>query len=497
MGDNAPFPRSNPMLASIARWLKQWTRPIPPAAGEGNRDQLPQPQPDGGAPADWGPTVYLPGHGQMSLRKALPKVATMEQPALVSECIIHSSGYLRQAGIERAVQLSDTRYLPLIAMRLNDWSAAVRQAARQALEQYRETHAAADFVPALTALHGAARGQRADHAWIAAFMQGLAAEDGPDWLLPALRARDPQLRRAAYGLALDHLPQRRAELVTFGLASRDLMQAHRALHALLQLDEDARLACIPLGLRSPFGQVRQFAVDHAPAALSREQLLRLLFDPMPRIRQTAARQLDAAGEDVAAHVNQALLEGQLAARELCAALALLVQNRQPGVEVLLRDYAKDPRERVRRQALFLWASSLPQERDAVAALALQDKAVSVCKLAVQLGRAGAYVSFADIAAMLRQHGHQTIALSLCARHPWDLMACIALIDSLEQPQAHQDERLRAALAPWLDNPGHGWTNPQRWHVELMAQLEGVRRLQRIVPPEWHAQLQNLLGNAGA
>ncbi|WP_443115758.1 hypothetical protein [Herbaspirillum seropedicae] len=49
--------------------------------------------------------------------------------------------------------------------------------------------------------------------------------------------------------------------------------------------------------------------------------------------------------------------------------------------------------------------------------------------------------------MLRQHGHQTIALSLCARHPWDLMACIALIDSLEQPQAHQDERLRAALAP--------------------------------------------------
>ncbi|MFX6035807.1 hypothetical protein ABTE74_20720, partial [Acinetobacter baumannii] len=88
------------------------------------------------------------------------------------------------------------------------------------------------------------------------------------------------------------------ELVAFGLGSRDLMQAHRALLALPRLDDERRRAHTPLGLRSPVGQVRQFSVDHAPAPLSREALLTLLFDPMPRIRQTAAAQLAASGEDV-------------------------------------------------------------------------------------------------------------------------------------------------------------------------------------------------------
>ncbi|MAF02111.1 MULTISPECIES: hypothetical protein [unclassified Herbaspirillum] len=478
------------MFFLIARLLKAWTRPIPGPTGEGSRDHLAHA--DGGEPADWGPRVYLPGHGDISLRRALPRVAAMEKPELVCECITQHSGYLRQAGIERAMVLNDTRYLPLLAARLNDWSAPVRQAAQQALAHYRSTHPAADFVPALAALHGAARGQRSDHAWIAAFVQGLDADDTADWLKPALASRDAPLRRAAYALAMDYLPQRLDELVAFGLGSRDLMQAHRALLALPRLDDERRRAHTPLGLRSPFGQVRQFAVDHAPAPLSREALLTLLFDPMPRIRQTAAAQLAALGEDVKGHVHQAIQDGQLAARPLCAALALLVQWRQPDVENLLRHHADDARERVRRQALFLWARVLPQERDAVASRALLDAAGSVRKLAVQLCREGAYVSFEDIAAMLHRHGHQTAALSLCARHPWDMVACVVFIDSLGERQPCQDERLRAALMPWLGNAEAGWTSPQPWHVALMQERDGVRRLRRIMSPGWDAELDALL-----
>ncbi len=198
------------MFFLIARLLKAWTRPIPGPTGEGSRDHLAHA--DGGEPADWGPRVYLPGHGDISLRRALPRVAAMEKPELVCECITQHSGYLRQAGIERAMVLNDTRYLPLLAARLNDWSAPVRQAAQQALAHYRSTHPAADFVPALAALHGAARGQRSDHAWIAAFVQGLDADDTADWLKPALASRDAPLRRAAYALAMDYLPQRLPKL---------------------------------------------------------------------------------------------------------------------------------------------------------------------------------------------------------------------------------------------------------------------------------------------
>ncbi|MFX6182837.1 hypothetical protein ABTF56_21210, partial [Acinetobacter baumannii] len=79
--------------------------------------------------------------------------------------------------------------------------------------------------------------------------------------------------------------------------------------------------------------------------------------------------------------------------------------------------------------------------------ALLDAAGSVRKLAVQLCRDGAYVRFEDIATMLREHGHQTAALSLCARHPWDMVACVVFIDSLGERQPCQDERLRAALMP--------------------------------------------------
>ncbi|HEX7913177.1 MAG TPA: hypothetical protein VF534_34510 [Paraburkholderia sp.] len=409
----------------------------------------------------------------MPLRTAIETLSASTDRELVTACISHYSGYLREAAIGRAVELGGSSFLESIAERVNDWVPEVRRSATNALLTLLAIVPAHHFVPLIPRLRGLMLATRADHrTWLLEFEQRLLQAGGSAAVIEAMTGADFRLRRAAYLVASDHQLLSVTEMVKRGLLSGDIVLAQRATALLGRVPASDRNACIVIATASPFGPVRYAAfkfVVHDHVDFDTEPFLwRTIFDSQGSLRSAAAQLLVESGRDVVKHCIVMLDAGALKVNQVRAGLSLLVDRGAPDAAAVLARYADDARTEVRAHAMMLQAKISPSLKDDIASCALLDSSRRVRKVGARLCTLGAFVSLDRIAAMLIQRGDRHAALTVCARDQWDCLACIALVTELQMQNKSDCANEGDALRKWIDNWVSSWTKPSNQHRQILS-----------------------------
>ncbi|KVW36967.1 hypothetical protein WK93_27465 [Burkholderia ubonensis] len=445
-------------------------------------------------------TVYLAQGRQMQLCTALEMLATSTDRELIAMCISHYSGYVREASINRAVELGGSEFLEPIAKRVNDWVPVVRNAATDALNKLLATVAAVHFVALLPGLRDLLSATRIDHsAWLLGFEKRIVHAGGAEAIITAMASADFRLKRTAYLLAIDHQLLPLADLVKRALRSGDIMTAQRAVALLERVPMQDRERCIELAAASPFGPVRYAAFRYVTSdRLDVDQepfLWRAIFDSQGCLRSAAARLLDERGRDVVGRCIAMLESGKLSGTQIRAGLSLLAERHAPEATAILEKFSGDPRAHLRAHAVVLLARLTPSLKDEIAARALLDPARRVRKSGVRQCALGAFVSLEQIETMLARHGDRYAALAICARNPWDYLACLVLVAEHRTPSEGADDDLALALRKWIDNSISAWTKPGAQHRQILSRPNAGSRLVELARDR-HQALRDLLREAG-
>jgi len=193
-----------------------------------------------------------------TLKALLREIAGTDSIPLLSEYARHYSGYVRQAVLERCVELARPELLPVVAERLNDWVPQVRDAARTALMTLLPFVPAAQLMatlPVILRLHSAGRGDYS--AWLTKFEQTLLQTVAVSDICAAARSTDIMAARAAVHL-LDQYgilePSALIELIL--QRSDDIVLALRGMALFEQLEPARQQALYDTAAHSHFGAVR-------------------------------------------------------------------------------------------------------------------------------------------------------------------------------------------------------------------------------------------------
>lgn len=419
-------------------------------------------------------TIYFPKSNPVPLRAALARIAATDDRELLAEAICHYSGYVREAGIARCVEIGDPRFLAPIADRLNDWVPQVRKVAGDGLLTLLATTPAELFVPLLPKLRSLTQAMRTDHGpWLAKFEQRLVRAGGSAAISGALSSTDMRLRRAAFAVCLDHGLQSIVDLVRIGLASGDIVLARQAANLIDKVPHAEQQRCIELAMTSTFGPVRRAALrsileQDDPAAMDFAK--RALLDPQGSLRYSTARWLMQRGFDALRHCVDTLDSGRLRPGQIRAVLSLLGELQGKEALPVIGQHTQSAHVEVRAQALILMAKLAPSTKDDIAARAMQDPSRRVRRTAALLCvRHGAFVSLAQLRGMLEQYGDHITALRIAKREKWDYLVCIAFVGQLCEPDERTREDLASAIDIWLATEGSSWTRPSPAHMEVLAQ----------------------------
>ena len=406
------------------------------------------------------------GDAPMPSPAPLPKTATPAPAARhreIASCnavpdllyaMASSSGYTRQAAIERAVMLRYAVFLPALAARLNDWVLPVRDAARTALIALLPVmppQSMLAILPALAQLRSAGRYVHAE--WLAAFEAALLAQLTPALLLEGVCGTDAKVARACFQLLQRHAAIDTAKLITAALASRrDIVIARHAAAMIRLVPPAAQQALYQAAQASPFWAVRAIGLRGllgGPASDDKHATaMRHLFDCQCAQRDAAlayfaAHQLDARGAYL-----QALAAGTNSAPVLQACLMALGGLRQREDASSVRAFAAYPSAKVRSAAYAAWLKLDNASKDEIAAMALGDSAPSVKKLAMQMvSRHGAFIPFAVACVHLSQPQDWPALMRLGANGTWDVIEAVARIAPTSDIRSRMD--LRSKLEAWL------------------------------------------------
>jgi HEAT repeat protein len=233
-------------------------------------------------------------------------------PGLLGLASMHPDGHVREAAIRRLAQWSDGTEVPYLLLRLNDWVAPVREAARAALLARLHPGYAGHFVGNLSLVLRLSTCGRDDHAPLVDAVLGLLRRpECREALSGGLAVPDRLVRRACFRLAAgmgSAVPQEVLERAMHDLDP--LIRLWAAREARARLDRRTFLDWLFRLTRERFMPVRREALlgllekapETAPAALRSA-----LLDPHASIRDLARHLIGKSGDlDVRSFYREAV-----------------------------------------------------------------------------------------------------------------------------------------------------------------------------------------------
>lgn len=267
----------------------------------------------------------------------------------------HESGYVREEAVHRLAGSTGGAELPFLFIRLNDWVANVREAARLAVGLRLSPHYADSLVENLPLVARLGQAARADHSRVLEAVESLLkSADCRDALLRGLESKDGSVRRICFRLATEADGADTRAVLEHALADRDTvirLWAARQISAGLGGEATEDLLEIMKG--DHFMPVRREAL-RALISLWPEKALaelrRALFDPHASVREEARYQLRKAGEDDFASVYRKALADAVGG-ELYPAVSGIGETGTDSDDSMVLPYALHPLPKMRRAAI--------------------------------------------------------------------------------------------------------------------------------------------------
>lgn len=377
------------------------------------------------------PAVRTPDEmsGAEYLDRYLLKIRLTTDARALTVALRDYCGYVRQAAIERCIEIGSRENLAGIAERLNDWVPEVRTVARSALLSLVEPDTVPRLLTILPAVQGLSRKSRTDHSdWIGVFGAALMKADSGA-VMSGVAHADAHVRRACFELLIQQPDFDTAALIRGILQGRtDNVLAGRAMELCATLPSGPRQELHALALRSAYPLVRAEALRVALAGgrdVAKDQLaLGALLDPKMQPHAVAGAYLAPQGFDRCQFYRTLLAEGQPdVSQQRIAIVALAALSGQEDA-TLFRQSAMSPHATVRGAALSALLRAAPEDKDAIALAALGDSDATVRRIAfAAVTRHGAFVPFDTVARLLERARDPRLLLSFVRLH-WPVMAAL-------------------------------------------------------------------------
>jgi hypothetical protein len=393
------------------------------------------------------------------------------------------NGHVREAAIDRAVELGEPALLPALAGRLNDWVAPVRDKARDAvlallgtLDPDKDAGAALHLLQDVEQLKLA---RRTDHAaWIANFERRLVEVLGAERILEAIGAKHGRVPQLSFTLARTYALADAFALCRRAFANKgNVALARQAMDMARGLGEAEQQDVYRLALDAPAGLVRAEALRALlrsntldPAALAAS----MLADANTWVRLVASACLARLDIDVPGKYAERIAASASDCRVLRACLAGLAESGGTAHLGLIREYAAYPNARVQIAALLAWVHLAPNDKDDIARHVLRSPHSRVRKLFPKFVRLGAYVPTDAAISSMRAHGDYEQMLAFAQSTPWTLPEVIATIAAETGANADLRHRLSRELDAWLHSEVLGYTRPTAQQRAFLCQ-ETVRQ----------------------
>jgi HEAT repeat protein len=299
----------------------------------------------------------------------------------------HESGYVREEAVRRLAGSNSGAELPFLLIRLNDWVAEVREAARLAVGLKLSPRYAGSLVENLPLVARLGQAARADHGRVVEAVESLLkSADCRDALLRGLESDDRSVRRICFRLAAEAEGSDTRAVLEHALADRDtVIRLWAARQVSAGLGGEAKETLLEIMKGDPFMPVRREALralislwpEEAP-----EELRRALFDPHASVREEARYHLRKMGEDDFASVYRQTLANAVGA-ELYSAVSGIGETGTASDDRMVLPYAAHPSPKVRRAAVKALASLNGDEHLSVFLTALRDETPAVSREALK------------------------------------------------------------------------------------------------------------------
>lgn len=280
---------------------------------------------------------------------------TARRVVLLGLASFHESGYVREEAVRRLAGSNSGAELSFLLIRLNDWVAKIREAARLAVGLKLSPRYAGSLVENLPLIAKLGQAARADHGQVAEAVESLLkSADCRDALLRGLESDGRSVRRICFRLAAEAEDSDTRAVFEHALADRDtVIRLWAARQISAGLGGGATEALLEIIKGDHFMPVRREALralislwpEKAPA-----ELRRALFDPHASVREEARYQLRKAGEDDFASVYRRALAGAVGG-ELYSAVGGIGETGTASDDRMVLSYATHPSPKVRRAAI--------------------------------------------------------------------------------------------------------------------------------------------------
>lgn len=276
----------------------------------------------------------------------------------------HSNGRVREAAIRVLAVSGDGSELPFLLLRLNDWVAPVRTAARHAVTQRLKPGYVPHFLRSLPLVIRLESCGRADHSGILNEIRTLIeCHECRPFLLEAFASGSVAMRRACMRLLSDGEGSERSEILKLGLLDSDQVIRLWAARQVLADASPSELESIVDGLlRDRSMPVRREALQALATKLpdvALPALKRALLDTSKSMRETARYYLkQSVGFDVAAFYREMIRRGE----EALLAIAIRGTGETGGRDdaEIVKPYLSSPKPSLRKAAVFSVAQLCPE-----------------------------------------------------------------------------------------------------------------------------------------
>ncbi len=396
--------------------------------------------------------------------KQLAIVAALESGAAVLQfAMCHPSGFVREAAIRRCATSSDGRELPFLLLRCNDWVAAVRAAARTAVQARLRSEHICEVVGALPLVDRMDRWGRTGRLQVLDEIEATlrdASAVAP--LADALSSPDAFVRRGAYRRLAGNPHASEAELFAGALNDADPAIRMWAGRALADASAEAFGVYFDTLVHSSLGAIRVRAVERAVAEGLPVPWPQLLFDAHSRVRSAGQQAAMRAGEDPA-DIYRRALDASSGRRLGAAVLGFSETSAAADALALVRSFLGHETPCVRRSALHAMANLKAHDLGELALLALSDDSPSVTHVARDIlqRRETGYVSPTDVWAAFEAASTtwgKRDAVAVLANHDfWEKLPYLLYASSAADDQVAR--RARASLDHWVLRQSRVFTTP--------------------------------------
>jgi HEAT repeat protein len=378
----------------------------------------------------------------------------------------HASGYVREEAVRRLAGSNSGAELPFLFIRLNDWVANVREAARRAVGARLSPLYAGSLVENLPLVARLGQAARDDHSQIVEAVESLLkSADCREALLRGAESDDRSLRRICFRLVVEAEGSDTRAVLERALADRDAMirlWAARQVSAGLVGEATKDLLDIIKGDR--FMPVRREAL-RALISLwpekAQAELRRALFDLHASVREEARYHLRKAGEDDFASVYRRALADAVGG-ELYSAVSGIGETGAASDDRMVLPYVAHPSTKLRRAAVKALARLNGDGHLSVFLTALLDETPAVSRearkaLAGRVAAGGGERLWEIFNTSSPPHVRRNALFLLSRLGKWD--AIRYLIRAAGDRDAKIAEASRLGVLRWLSQYNRSFTAP--------------------------------------